>query len=199
MIPTPVTAANLVLGPAKLYVGPFGATEPPDSAVTPNGPINPPSSPWVDVGGTDGGINFEIDSTYTGLTVDQIIMEVGARLTDLKMSVTAKLAEVTLANINTALNSIAQAGSGSGYSTLDINVTSAATQPTYAALLIDGLAPELSSGAQALRRVIIRKVLSQTKVGLGYDRKTQQALDCSWQTYYVSSSVAVGHIVDQTA
>ncbi|MGW3196349.1 phage tail tube protein [Streptomyces sp. NPDC001118] len=194
-----VNAANLVLGPARLYVAPFGSTEPADSAVTPNGPTNPPSAPWTDVGGTDGGVTFEVDNTYQDLQVDQLTMNVGARLTAMKMTVSAKLSEMTLTNLQTALNSIGTTGSGSGYSTLDIPVGSSSTQPTYAALIIDGWAPTLSTGAAALRRVIVRKVLSQVKATLAYDKKTQQMLDCSFTAYYVSNSVNPVHVVDQVA
>jgi hypothetical protein len=194
-----VNAANLVLGPARLYVAPFGATEPADSAVTPNGPSNPPSAPWTDVGGTDGGTTFESDSTYTALVVDQIIMDVGARLTEMKMTVTTKLSEMTYANLQNALNQIAVTSSGSGYQTAEIPVGTSATQPSYAALLIDGWGPMLNSGAPALRRVIVRKVLSQAKATFAFDKKTQQSLDCTFQAYYVSSSINPVHIVDQTA
>ena len=188
------------MGPARLYVGGFGATEPLDSAVTPNGYMTPPNpSIWTDVGGTDGGVTVEIDSTYTGLSVDQIIMEVGARLTELKMSVTAKLSELTLANMNFALNQVATIAVNTGYSTLDIPVGSSATQPTYAAIIVDGWAPYTSGGTPALRRVIVRKVLSQTKIGLAYDKKTQQAFDCAWQAYYVSSSITPYHQIDETS
>lgn len=199
MVPISVNAANLVLGPARLYVAPFGATEPADSAVTPNGPTNPPSTPWTDVGGTDGGVTFEVDNTYTDLSVDQIVMNVGARLTEMKMTVTAKLSEMTLTNLQTALNSIGTTGSGSGFSTLDIPVGSAATQPTYAALLIDGWAPMLSTGAPALRRIIVRKVLSQVKAQLSYDKKTQQGYECTFAAYFVSNSINPVHVVDQVA
>ncbi len=194
-----VNSSNLVLGPARLYVAPTGSTEPTDSSVTPNGTTTPPSSPWTDVGGTEGGVTFEVDSTYTDLEVDQVIMSVGARLTDLKMQVTAKLSEVTLANLNTALNSIGQTTQGTGYETLDIQVTSAASQPTYAALIIDGWAPLTSGGASALRRIIVRKVLAQSKVTLVYDKKNQASYDCTWQVYFVSDSINPVHIVDQTA
>lgn len=197
MIPLSTDAANLILGPADMYIGPFGATEPPDSDVTPNGPSFIPGSPWIGVGGTDGGITFEVDSTYTDLTVDQVLMGVGARLTGVKMSVTAKLAEITLENISYALNQLASPAAGSGYSTLDIPVGRSSTQPTYAALLIDGWAPELSGGAAALRRLIVRKVLSTAKVTLAYDRKTQQSLDCTWNVYFVSDSITPAHAVDQ--
>lgn len=199
MIPIAVNPGNLVLGPSTLYVAPFGTTEPPDSAVTPNGPSNPPPSPWTDVGGTDGGITFESDSTYTGLQVDQVIMQVGARLTDLKVTVTAKLSEMTLSNINQAFNSLAVLSSGTGYETMELPVGNSATQPTYAALLIDGWAPVTTGGVSALRRVIVRKVLAQSKVTLAGDKKTQQSLDVTWQAYFVSSSIRPFHIVDQQA
>lgn len=199
MVPIAVNASNLVLGPARLYVAAFGSTEPTDASVTPNGPTTPPSAPWTDVGGTDGGVMFEVDNTYTDLQVDQLTMNVGARLTAMKMTVTTKLAEMTLTNLQTALNSIGTSSSGSGYSTLDIPVGSTSTQPSYAALIIDGWAPTLSSGAAALRRVIVRKVLSQVKATLSYDKKTQQSLDCTFTAYYVSNSINPIHIVDQTA
>lgn len=197
MVPTGVTASNLVLGPSRIYVNSFGAAEPADAAVTPNGFMTPPGGSWIDLGGTDGGVTVEIDSTYTGLTVDQIIMEVGARLTELKMSVTTKLSEMTLANMNVALNQIGVVATNTGYSTLDIPVGSSATQPTYAAILVDGWAPYTSGGTPALRRVIVRKVLTQSKVGLVGDKKTQQSLECAWSTYYVSSSIPPYHQVDE--
>ena len=180
-----------------MYAGAFGTTEPTDASITPS--PGPPGAGWSDVGGTDGGVLFEIDGTYTDLQVDQIIMKVGARLTDLNAMVTTQLSEMTLANINLAMNSIMSLGSGSGYATADLNVTSAASQPTYAALIIDGWAPTLSTGASARRRVIVRKVLSTPKVKLTADRKTQQAVETSLNTYFVSNSIVPVHIVDQQA
>lgn len=198
MVPIGVNASNLVLGPAVLRVGAFGAAEPTDSSVTPDGYMTPPNSAvWVDVGGTDGGITFETDSTYTDLQVDQEILPVGARLTELKISVTAKLAELTMQNMAVALNQAAAPSVQSGYQTMDIPAGSSATQPTYAALLIDGWAPYTSAGTAALRRIIVRKVLSQTKITLSYDKKSQQSYDCTWTCYFVSPSINPVHIVDE--
>jgi hypothetical protein len=194
-----VNAANLVLGPARLYVAAFGTTEPLDSTVTPNGTTTPPASPWADVGGTDGGVAFAVANTYTDLAVDQLIMAVGSRLTDMKMTVTTKMSEMTFGNLNTALNNIATTGSGSGYTTLDIPVGSAATQPTYAALCLDAWAPMLNTGAPALGRIIVRKVLSDVKVNQMYDRKTQASLDVTFNAFFVSNSIAPVHLVYQTA
>jgi hypothetical protein len=199
LIPISVNPQNLVLGPARIYYGPFGATEPADSTVTPQGYLTPPPSPFVDFGGTDGGVALEVDTTYTDLVVDQVIMSVGARLTEMKMQVTAKLAEVTQSNLAQSLNNITTSGSGSGFITLDIPVGSSATQPDYACLIIDGWGPMLASGQPALRRAIVRKVLSTAKIQLTSDKKTQQAFDCTFQAYYVSASINPVHFIDETS
>ena len=115
-----VQPLNLVLGPATIYVGSYGTAEPADADITPA--PGPPGAGWTDAGGTDGGVMFEIDGTYTDLNVDQIIMKVGARLTDLNAMVTTQLSEMTLSNINAALNQIMTLGSGAGYATADLNV-----------------------------------------------------------------------------
>lgn len=194
-----VNAANLVLGPAKLYVAPFGTTEPLDTAVTPSGVGSNPGGSWTDVGGTDGGVSLMVENGYTDLVVDQLIMPVGARLTDMKMTIATKMAEITLANLNTTMNNIGATGGGSGYSTLDIQVGTSSTQPSYLAMIIDGWAAQLNTGQAALRRIIVRKLLAEVKVSMAFDRKTQQSLDCTFSAYYVSGSVQPVHIIDQTA
>lgn len=194
-----VNVANLIMGPARLYVAPFGSTEPADAIVTPYGTTTPPSSPWTDVGGTDGGVNFEADTTYTDLQVDQITMAAGARLTEQKFQVTTKMSEMTLANFQVAVNNIGIYSTGSGYETLEIPVGTSATQPSYLALCIDGWGPTLATGQPALRRIIVRKVLSQVKATLSFDKKTQQAYDVTFAAYFVSGSINPVHFVGQTA
>jgi hypothetical protein len=194
-----VNPLNLVLGPARLYVAPFGSAEPADSAVTPHGYTVPPGGPWVDFGGTDGGVGFELDNTYTKLSVDQIIMAIGARLTESTMEVTAGLSEMTLQNFNASINYIGVTGGGTGYSTFEIPVGTSSTQPAYSALIIDGWAPMTSGGQPALRRIIVRKVLSAVKAQLMFDKKTQQKFASTWDAYYVSDSINPVHIVDATA
>lgn len=189
-----VTPGNLVQGPATLYTGAFGVTEPTDANVT-----SAPGAGWTDVGATTGGVHFEIDSTYTDQKVDQLVDPAGARLTARKITVQTKLAEATLTNLNLAMNSLITSGAGAGYATADPQTTTSATQPTYAALCIDGWAPVLASGAAARRRVIVRKVLSVAKAQLTYDMTNQAVYDVTFTAYYVSPSIAPFHIVDQSA
>jgi hypothetical protein len=49
------------------------------------------------------------------------------------VSTAAKLSEMTLDNMQFALNQVGVRGSGAGFETLDIPVTSAGSQPTYSA------------------------------------------------------------------
>jgi hypothetical protein len=185
-----VTTTNLIMGPATLYVGAFGATEPADAAVN----STPAASAWTDIGGTDGGIKLTVDQKYTELTVDQIVDRVGSRLTSRNFMVETNLAEPTLENLAYALNG-GTAASGSGYKSFEpIYAANSASQPTYVALLFDGFAP---NGFR--RRVIVRKALSTDKVETAYDKNKQTFFSVTFTGHYVSSSIAPVHAVDQTS
>jgi len=189
-----VTTTNLVLGPATLYTGAFGAVEPLDSSVN----IAPAASAWTDVGGTMGGVTLSIDQTYTELTVDQIVDSVGRRLTKREFSVSTSMAEATLNNLSTALHgSTATSGAISGggtYQTMEPLFATSATQPNYIALLADGF------GTQSFRRrSIFRKCLSTAKVDQVFAKDKQTAYTVTFNGHYVSSVIAPVHVVDQIA
>ncbi|MEU6365770.1 hypothetical protein ABZ876_08435 [Streptomyces sp. NPDC046931] len=186
-----VTATNLVQGPATLYSGAFGATEPADAAVN----TAPPASSWTDVGGTDGGVKLTIDQSYVELEVDQIVDRVGSRLTKRNFTVETSMAEPTLANLSLALNGGTSA-SAAGYASFEPSFASSATQPTYKALLFDGWAPGTSG---FIRRVIVRKALSTDAVDLDYTKDKKTMYGVKFSGHYVSASIAPIHIVDQTS
>lgn len=194
--PIAITAVNICQGPATVYYGAFGATEPADSNA---GVTGAPGAGWTDIGGTQGGVVFELDNTYDQITVDQLIDPIGARLTKRMIQVTFKVAETTLNNLNVAVNNLMTQASGTGYATADPQTTTSATQPTYSALIIDGWAPTLSSGSAARRRIIVRKVLSQAKIQMTYNMATNNQYDLTWTAYYVSSSISPFHVIDATA
>ncbi len=183
------TVTNLIMGPADLYVGSFGATEPLDTAIN----TTPASSSWTDVGGTQDGVKITIDQEYTELEVDQIVDVPGARLTKRVVEVETNLAEATLENLKFLLND-GTAASGSGYKSLEPVYASSATQPTYRAVLLDGYAPD---GRR--RRVIVRKVLSNDKVESTYKKDDQTLFSVKWASFYVSSSIAPFKIIDATS
>lgn len=185
-----ITTTNLVEGPAFLYSGAFGATEPLDSAVN----TSPAASTWTGLGATDGGVKLTVDQKYNALTVDQIVDRAGSRLVSRDFLLTTNLAEVTLANLSTALNGGTSA-SGSGYATYEPLYSTAATQPTYTAFIMDGWAP----GGAFTRRVILRKGLSTAKLESSYQRDKETYIPVEFTGHYVSNSIAPLHVADQTS
>ncbi|MFD9223817.1 hypothetical protein ACFWDI_28390 [Streptomyces sp. NPDC060064] len=188
MIQISVDPDNLIQGPAAMYRGAFGATEPADSTAALN--ASPPASAWSDIGGTTDGVKLSIENTYGELEVDQIVDRVGSRLTKRMTSVETNMAEVTLDNLAYALNGGTTA-SGSGYKTYEPNDDSSATQPSYSAVLFDGIAPD-----SLRRRVIVRKVLSTDSVELAYTKDKQTVLKVKMQAHYVSPSIRTYKIID---
>lgn len=186
-----VVTTNLVQGPATLYTGAFGATEPADSAVN----TTPQASAWTDLGGTQDGVKLAVNQTYGELDVDQITVRVGSRLTKVDFTIETTLAEATLTNLSLVLNGGTSA-SGSGWASYEPLVTSSATQPNYIALLFDGWAP----GASPFRRRIIgRKMLSTDNIEVAYTKDKQTVYSAKWAGHYVSSAIAPFHVADQTS
>lgn len=197
MIPIAITPLNICQGPATLYWAPFGTTEPLDSAVASN-----PSASWTDVGGIADGTSvlLEIDLTYSDIGVDQLVDPVGARLTKRTVQLTAAIEETTLANINLAMNQLTSTSVQAGYTTLDPLTANSATQPTYTALMIDGWAPTTGTTEVACRRrIILRRALSSSKLDLEYEKSKPAVFNTTWTGYFVSNSVPLYHIVDQTS
>jgi hypothetical protein len=177
-----VTSTNLIQGPATLYVGAFGVTEPltVDAA---------PGAGWTDVGGTRDGVELTIAKSYAVLSVDQIVDEVGRTVTSRVVSVKTTLAEATLENFARAINETAPAA---GVFTPDSGLD--AFSPAYQAVLLDGIAP-----AGLRRRFIIRKVLATDSVGTAYKKDGMTVVPVTFTGHWVSASVEPFAIEDETA
>ncbi|MFE1849852.1 hypothetical protein ACFYOF_06240 [Streptomyces sp. NPDC007148] len=184
-----VTTTALIQGPATLYSGAFGATEPTDTQVN----TTPAASSWTDLGGTQDGVKLSVDQTYSELEVDQITLRVGSRLTKQDFTIETSLAEATLENLSLTLNG-GTAASGAGWKSFDPNVTSSATQPNYFAVIMDGYAPN-----QFRRRVIGRRMLNTDSSELAYTKDKQTLIPAKFAGHYVSNSITPFHIVDQTS
>lgn len=83
------------------------------------------SAPWVNVGYTDGGLNFGIEITRGEIRVDQSLDPIARPATGRNMSLTTNMAEFTPANIYAAAGqgtptTLAAASGVRGYNDLDI-------------------------------------------------------------------------------
>ena len=186
-----VTATNLIQGAGVLYQAPFGSTEPTDTTVG----TAAPSAPWVDCGGTLGGLEIEISQDFAKLEVDQVVGRVGSRKTNEETTLSTSLAEATLENLRFSLNSqgaITQGGKlTTAWKKYTVDNGVATQQPTYSALLFDGWGPN-----QLNRRVIVRKVLNLDNVSLPYKKDDQTVLSVKFTAHWVSSSIAQVVVVD---
>ncbi|MGC5565342.1 hypothetical protein ACPYPG_21240 [Streptomyces sp. FR-108] len=183
------SATNLIAGPALLYTGAFGATEPADTAVN----ATPAASAWTEVGFTQDGVKVVSDQAWMEFEVDQTNTTPERRQTKQDWTVETTLAEATLENLALTMNGGTSA-SGAGFKSWEPNETTSATQPTYKALIMDGYAPQ-----QFRRRVITRKALSTDGFELAYVKDKQTVFAVKWAAHWVSSSIRAVHVVDQTS
>lgn len=186
-----LTVTNLIAGPADLYVASFGAVEPTDAAIN----TVPASAVWTDVGGTNDGVKASIDQNYMKLEADQSVDVLGSRLTGREVIVETAIAEPTLANLVILLNGGTITASAAFQTYDPVNGDTAASQPTYRALLFDGWAP----GATPLRRrVIVRKILSvEGAKDMAYKKDGQMFVPAKFLAHYVSASTRLFRIIDQ--
>lgn len=188
---------NLVQGPALIYVAPFGTAEPADSAATVA--AGAPGGSWVEVGFTENAVSLEEDLTYTDLMVNQIAMPVGTRLTKYMVTVKTQMAELTVTNLQNAMNGLNTVTVSGAYTSLDRIQTTSATQPSYSAIIVDGWGPTLSTGQPARWRHIVRKAVFVSKLQRTYDLTKKAIFDVTIQGYWVSPSTAPVHEVLQTS
>jgi hypothetical protein len=169
-----VTSSNLIQGPAVVYIGAFGATEPATVATAPAEPT------WEDVGGTQEGITAMIADTYTVLSVDQIVYEVERRRSGRVVTVKTVMAEATLENVARAINNTAPASN-----VMNADDGLAAFKPSYSAILFDGIAP---GGFR--RRCTFRKMLATDSVESAYKKDGMTLVTVTWTLHWVSPSIA---------
>lgn len=190
----PASASNLLVGPGALHRGPFGSTEPADTAVA----TALDAEDWPDLGATDGGVTVTASKEYFRLRMDQTVESPGRRLTELDVTLATNLAEPTLENWAVALADAASAittgGTGStGYAAMDIGGPSEPGQePTYSAVIFRGRAP---GGRRRL--VIVRKALSIEEVESEYKKDDQTFVPVTFGAHWVSPSVKSVHVVDE--
>ena len=85
------------VGPGRLLIAPVGSTEPTDLATAWD-------AAWVELGYTNEGSTFSFENTFEDVTVAEEYDPVAIMQTARNISVSFAAAEVTAANLQTALN-----------------------------------------------------------------------------------------------
>lgn len=182
-----VQTQNLAMGPGKLYVATFGATEPADSALA----SDPSDAVWRFVGATTGGATLTIVKQFKEFEIDQLVETTGRVLTQREVSLKTQLAEATLENLALA----ASGGTitpGSGYSTFSLGSANAGGEPDYSAILFDSVV-----GGGRRRRTIIRKVLATDNVDTAASKDGMVVYPVTFVSHYVSSSIDSVKIIEE--
>lgn len=176
-----VTGSNLIQGPATLFHGVFGVTEPATIA-------DAFATGWTDLGGTKEGLTIGVNDTYMTLTVDQVLEAVESRRTERVLTIKTSLAEATLDNWARSLNDPVATVSGSAYEPLGGFV------PTYSALGFDGIAP---GGFK--RRGILRKCVMNAAIESAYKKDGQTLIPVTFSGHWVSPSIRPFKLLDATS
>lgn len=186
------SATNLVAGPATLWTGAFGVTEPLDTAVA-----SAPGVGWTDVGGVDDGVTLNVAREYYKLRMDQTVDAPGRRMTERDITLATNLAEATLENFALATahaTALETGGSGAtAFKAMNIEGDDAGAEPNYIAVLLDGRAP---NGKK--RKVIGRKMLSIEEVEHSYKKDGQTFFPVTFAAHWVSASIRPMRIIDST-
>lgn len=92
-------SGNVIVGSGVLRVAPIGTALP---NVDGTWPVAYPSG-WTQVGYTDDGVEIGYAPSWKDITVDEEMAPVKKKLVGEKMTISAKLAEATLDNLNRAI------------------------------------------------------------------------------------------------
>jgi hypothetical protein len=196
--PGPVSAGpenSLVLGPATLYIAPYGALEPENGDVA----DAPDLGVWTDLGGLFGGVELTVDQEWEEIRPKQVGYTVTRRLKRRKLSIKTQLAEPTLANLAFALNDTPSVTAGTGWQSYTPADQHEGTELDYMALNIDGWAPGFNAITyrHKRRRLIVRKVLSVDNVAFAYKKDGQSVFTVTWSCHYVDGSTPPFRVIDE--
>ena len=162
--------ANVISGPATLFVAPDGTAIPTlTGAATDFAAFSQP-------GYTDKGIEFDYSSTNKEIDVDELTSPVDVLITQEKLTVTVTLAESTLQNLFYSISG----GTLTTASRLDIG---GKVRPTRFVLGIMGPAPT----TLATRQIIIYRAIPNGTVKMHYQRKDKLMYAASFQALGLST------------
>ena len=185
----PVQEGSLVLGPATLYIAPYGAVEPSNGSVG----SSPDPGVWTDLGGTLGGVELSVEQEWVEVELKQLPDKPMKRLKRRRLSIKTQLAETTLANLAYVLNDSVPASG-----VFQPSNRSEASVLSYSALIVDGWNPGIHPGGRhKRRRLVARKCLSVDNIQMSYSKDGQTVYTVTWTCHYVDSSTPPFRVIDE--
>lgn len=162
--------ANVISGPATLFVAPDGTTLPTLTGAATN------FAAFSQPGFTDKGIEFDYSSTDKDIDVDELTSPVDVLITGEKLTVTCSLAETTLENLFFAISG------GTLVGTNQLNI-GGKIRPSRFVLGIMGPAPSTN----LTRQILIYRVIPKGTVKMHYQRKDKLMYAAQFQALGLST------------
>lgn len=154
---------NVLVGAARLYIGPSGTSKPAPVAGTNYTETMDAAGTWRPVGYTTDGVEFATDPTYDEITVDQQMDAVRIFKSGMSANVSTTLAEATLENLVVAWGQATATASALGAAESEMTIEGGALgdAPIERGLIAVGNAPEVPGGGRFGQRIYhLYRVLS---------------------------------------
>jgi hypothetical protein len=149
--------ANVVVGPAQLFVAPVTVAIPGLSGNVAD------FAGFTEVGFTDTGIEWDYTPTFADIKVDELLGPVNKIFTMHKLIMNVKLAETTLANLNLAIGASTLTGTA-------LTIGSPLQPPEFRVGFI-GPGPNSTPTTPVVREAIIYRCVSIAALKAQYHRK----------------------------
>lgn len=161
------TAANVLVGPARLLVAPSGSTLPTWVAG-----VLTWDPTWLEVGYTDKGTDLAYTPTVTDIDVDEETAPVKKILTKEKAIISCSMAEATLKNISRAISASIFTATPAGVGTPGLEEVDVGTGTLQECMVgLEGISPK---GFE--RYIVGYRALAQSAVKMAFQRTTKTSI-----------------------
>lgn len=121
-----LTNKNIIVGAARVFLGPSGTTKPAPVAGTKYRTTVNADADWTEVGYTTDGLEVAYDPTYTDIEVDQIMDAAKIIKTGMSVSVSTTMVEATLDNLLMAWGQASSTASSVGVNERELVINAGA-------------------------------------------------------------------------
>jgi hypothetical protein len=187
----PISVAEIITGPARLYLKPFLTV-----AAEPADPLTAPAAGWVDLGLTDDATNLTIAQAFERIRAQQVLDVLLSVPTERDFTIECNLMQPTLENFQTSTNG-GTITTAAGVRTFEPVIDAVATDIVYSAIIVRGRAATLTgAGTQMMRDFIVRKIANTADVETAYAKGAAKLLPVTFSAHYVGPAIAPWAIRD---
>lgn len=196
-----LNSRNIIVGAARVFLGPAGTTKPTPVAGTRYRTTMLASGTWTEIGFTTDGFEVSNDPTYTDIEVDQRLDAAKIVKTGMSVSVSTTMVEATLDNMLMAWGQASSTASSIGPYESELTVEGGALgdAPLERGLIAVGNGPEGTVAGQYGERVYhLYRVLSVEATTIGLSRTDAASIPVTFRALPDDVTGRYGTVRDRT-